>query len=630
MPIKITCPHCKRAMLVDERLAGRKGRCKACQQMLTVPSLPTSGPAASGDGKPQAPQESKPSGPATPSDVEEEAAALFSDEPKPAEAVETKTLDLNCPFCDEPIQFPANLAGKREPCPKCRRIVKVPELEKKDPKDWRKVETRGPAGARPANQPEPEGAWGSTTIRGVGQETLVKAGVIPKVEKPRTLWQKARWPVLGVSLLVVLGVAGLIGYRWWGRRAVERAVHEAVAFADSPEAKPEQKAALSLAAGEYYLHSRTALPDPRTGASDPPATTANKQLGTAFNTLRPLSKSEERDALLTDLALAQIDLGGDKAEVDAGFRLSWDEIQKRLVAILGQITNAEARLDALRIVVERLRASGQAARVLPLTNQMSASANADKAAALAVVGIESFMAGDLQTAERAVDAALQPPPKDGKPQPLRAEVVALALMLEKKKLPAVGDSDEDKANEHIGKVEALARLGKWDEARKQANKNDFGEAVPFRARLAIAAAAVDAKVPDTTDIESALKTAEGLAKNEDRSWSLLRLTQLALRTSVPEERVQTVADKISNPALRGRAQLAVFRARLDKLNQTVEDAAADKIDAKTLARSLAAQTLARHNTRLNPSYNDVVQTWPQPLKAFGALGVALGMQDREK
>jgi hypothetical protein len=630
MPIKITCPHCKRGMLVDERMAGKKGKCKACQQILTVPPLPTSGSAAREAVKPDTPA---PARPVKPVDVEAEAAALFSDEPKPARNVEVKTIDFECHFCDEPIKLPADLAGKRAPCPACKRILKVPELVKKDPKDWRKVEARGPTGAVPTNQPELEGAWGSTSIRGVGRQSLMEAGVIPKEEeKPRTLWQKFRWPVLGVSLLIVLGTGGLLGYSWWARRAVERGVQEAVAFADSAETTPDVKAALLLAAGEYYLNSRTKVPDPRTGSSDFPAAVANKQLGTAFTTLSSLN-GEERDALLGDLALAQVESGGDKVEEDEGRRQSWDNVQKRVVATLGKISDPDARLETLRAVVHRLRASGQVARVMPLTNQTYSVADADKAAALSVVGLEFLKADDRQSAEIAADAALQPPAqtqKKDKPLPLRAEVVALALLLEKKNLPAAGDKGEDKANQHVGKVEALARQGKWDEARKKASVDEFGETVRFRARLAVAVAAVDAKVPDTEFIESALKTAESLSKQAELSWSLLRLTQLALRTSLPEDRVQGLADTIGNPALRGRAQLAVFRARLEKSKQTVEDSTADKIDAKSLARSLAALSLARHNTRLDPNYAGVVQTWPQPLKSFGSLGIALGLQDREK
>lgn len=633
MPILITCPHCKRSMRVPESLAGKKGKCKVCQGVITVPSLPTSNSSATAAAPPSSSAQA--GVPAAAADVEAEAAALFADEPKSEEPVETKTIDFNCPFCDEPIKLTADLAGKRAPCPECKHIIKVPELVKKDPKDWRKVEARGPAGARLPDQPELEGAWSSRTVGSVGKQSLEEAGVLPKVEKPRTLWQKVRWPVLGVSGLLVLGMVGLVGYNWWGRRAVEREVVAALAFADSPEAKPAAKAALSLAAGEYYLRSRTAHADTRTGKSMLPATAANNQFGTALTTLRSAPESTERDALLTDLALAELEMGGDKPDTDQELRLPWDKTQQLLVPTLKEIHDAEAKRYAVRTVAQRLRELGQASRILTLATNLFAEADADKAAALAVVGLEALQAGDRPLAERAAEAALQlfpkdPKAKDAKPLPLRAEVVALFLLLDKKDLPPAADDADDKTNELIGKVEALARQGKWDEARKEAEKAD--DAVgKFRARLAIAAAAVDAKVTDTADIESILKSAEGrLAKKAELSWSMLYLIQLMLRSNVPEERVQALADQIGNTALRGRAQLAVFRAQLAKASQAVADSAADKIDAQSLARSLAAQALARHNIRWNTGYSGVVQTWPQPFRSFGALGVALGLQDRQK
>jgi hypothetical protein len=615
-------------MLVDERLAGKKGKCKACQKMLTVPSLPASS-ATAAESAPAAPQ-----APA-PADVEAEAAALFADETKPAEQAEVQTIDFNCPYCDEPIKLSSELAGKREPCPECKHIIKVPELVKKDPKDWRKVEARGPSGARLSDQPAPEGAWGSTSVRGVGTQALVEAGVIPKEERPRTLWQKIRGPVLGVSVLLVLLVGGWIGHSWWSRRAIEREIQAALVFADSPEANPETKAALSLAAGKYYLGTRTVHPDPRTGRSMYPAETANNRFGTALTTLRSAPPGDQRDALLIDLALAEVELGGDKADTDQGLRLPWDKTQQLLVATLREIHNGGAKLQALRAVAQGLPKHGQAARVLPLTYQLFAAADADKAAALSIVGLEFLRADDRASAEKSLDSALQLFTKDAaqkndKKPPLPAEVVTLALLLEKKDLPEAGDNFDDKNNERIGKAEALARQGKWEEARKLADQAE-DEAAQFRARLAIAAAAADAKPPETADIDSALKMAEGtLGKKAKFSWSMLCLVQLALQAGLPEERVQALTNQIGDPALRGRAQLAVFRAQLDKASQLVEDAAADKIDSNNLARSLAAQVLARHNVRVSAGYSSVVQTWPQPLRSFGALGIALGLQDREK
>ncbi len=615
-------------MLVDERLAGKKGKCKACQQILTVPSLPASDSSATASAPPE-PQA------AAPADVEAEAAALFADEPKPEAPAEVKTIDFNCPFCDEAIQLSADLAGKRAPCPQCKHIIKVPDLVKKDPKDWRKVAARGPAGARLPDQPELEGAWGSRTVGSVGKQSLEEAGVLPTVERPRTRWEKVRWYVVAASLLLVGGIGASIWYRWWSNRAVEREVQVALAFADSQEATPYMKAALSLAAGQYYLRSRAEHTDPRTGRSTKSALAANNQFGTALTTMGPASRDAERDALLIDLGLAVVELGGDKPDTDKELRLPWDKVQQLLLATLREIQNSEAKLHGLRAIAQSLREHGQASRILPLTNQLFAAADADKAAALSVVGLEFLKAEDRASAEKALDAALQLFPKDAKDRdakapPLRAEVVTLALLLDKKDLPPAGDKEDDKANEQIGRAEALARQGKWEEAHKEASRAE-DEAVRFRARLAVAAAAADAKPPQAAEMEPALKMAEeGEGKKAEFSWSMLHLVQMALQAGLPEERVQGLANQIGNTALRGRAQLAVFRTQLEKANQLVEDAAADKIDGRTLARGLAAQALARHNVGINGGYARVVQSWQQPLRSFGALGVALGLQDRPR
>lgn len=630
MAIKFTCPHCKRGMLVPEQFAGKKGKCKACQQPITVPTLTSSSSAAAEPSKPEAPRPAQPAA-APPADLEAEAAALFSDEPEPAEPVEVKLIDFPCPYCDEPIQLPIELGGKRAQCPECKHLIKVPEPVKKEPKDWRKVQTRGPSAARLPEQPALEGAWGSTAASRVGEKTLEEVGVLPKTEPPRTRWQRFRWPILGATFALVVGVAGLMGRHWWVHRAADRAVGEALTYASTSEATPLVQAAVAIGAGEYYRN------DDRTVDGHGPAARANNQLGRALTTLRSAPKSDERDAVLSDLALAMVELGGSQEEAFADLRLTWDEVQKRLVATLADIANGEARLQTLRRVARRLLERGQSARVLPLTNQVyppsDAKKSADKAAALAEIGLVFLRADDKPSAEHAVQAALQLYPKDAKSKapPLRAEVVALAYVLEMKNAPAPGKAEDDKANEHIGKIAALARRGQWGEARKRASGQEFDAMVQFRAWLALAAAAVDVQAADTTDIEAAMKLAEGALRNKpELSWSLLRLTRLALAAGMPRERVQEFADKIGNPTVRGRAQLAVFQADLAQAKQPVEDAAADKIEAKSLARALAAQALARHNTRLDAKYAAVVQGWTQPQRAFGSLGVALGLEDREK
>src|SRR5262245_61440961 len=98
MAIKFNCTHCSHGLTVKDELAGKKGRCPRCKNVITVPA-PVSAPA----------------------DAEQLAAKLLGDQPAAAAAEEEpKFVNFNCPQCDEPVQLPAELAGKRAPCPHCR------------------------------------------------------------------------------------------------------------------------------------------------------------------------------------------------------------------------------------------------------------------------------------------------------------------------------------------------------------------------------------------------------------------------------------------------------------------------------------------------------------------------------
>ena len=137
MPIKFNCPHCKKEFNVKDQLAGKRAGCPACKKILTVPA-PTS----------------------TPVNVEEFAAAALAEQHEaPAPQKEPETMEFVCSYCETKVQVAAELAGKQTSCPECRRIVKVPLLEKAGPKDWRNVDSRLPSGARRDLEPAPEGAW---------------------------------------------------------------------------------------------------------------------------------------------------------------------------------------------------------------------------------------------------------------------------------------------------------------------------------------------------------------------------------------------------------------------------------------------------------------------------------------
>jgi hypothetical protein len=694
MPIKFPCPHCKQSLSIRDELAGKSGRCPRCQQTITVPAAGTTAPAAPAPAKapsaapppasakappprppggqaggnartvpgkkvvpppvpPPLPQKSAPTAStplsadttapspvanapgspspvadtsASPEDIEAEAAALFSD--KPAE--ETKaptTVDFNCPFCDTALHLPAELAGKKSPCPnpECRRIIKVPELVKGDPRDWRKATIGGPSMAKVDTGPAPEGAWGSTEARLASGQALVEAGVIQKRQKPRTLLQKLIRPVLYGTVVLVLGGGGLGWYSWWAHNREARALKAAEDWAASEACRQKAgvagQAALCTGIGEYYR--RTGEPSCGKKAYD--------RYGKALNALGQGAADSERDAALVELALAVLELGGTGDDVLNELRISWDETQKMLRAILS-LMGSEGRLETLRVVSRTLLAKGQADRVLPLAGQVFPSPEANKAEAAAAVGLVFLAAGDDDRAGKAADQVLSL--FDAKsPPPVRPSVVALALAL-KKPAPKAGKPENERADHFVGTVEGLARQEKWEQARTEAKKDQFDAPIHFRALVGVAAAAVDAKSPDAArDVNAALDFLNDKVRDRDRSelsWTLRRLMDLGQRAGIAEDRLRELASAIADPALRGRAQLIVFRTRLAHSKDAAEEGAAEQAVARSVGQFLAFQALARHNTRRDPDWAKGVGGWEEPRQAFGWLGVVLGLQDRKK
>src|SRR5262249_37585264 len=106
---------------------------------------------------------------------------------------------------------------------------------------------------------------------------------------------------------------------------------------------------------------------------DDGAQEAKQQLQQALAHLGEVKgQSDERDAVLADVALGWIELGGSGEDVDRGRRLKWEEVHKGLRSTLIGIRDEEARLMALRAVCRRLIAHDQAALAIPLTAAVTA------------------------------------------------------------------------------------------------------------------------------------------------------------------------------------------------------------------------------------------------------------------
>jgi hypothetical protein len=300
-------------------------------------------------------------------------------------------------------------------------------------------------------------------------------------------------------------------------------------------------------------------------------------------------------------------------------------------ATLGAVRTPEARLEALREVAGRLVARGQPERVVPLVRSLYPE-GPDQAEAMAVVALELLAAGDESRAREAAEMALPPFAPDRKPRArLRSAVVAAAVAFNLKGVPAPEKGNvEDERQEVVGQAEGLARRGEWAQAREKVSAaKKYGEEVTFRAAVGVAAAAAESKSGDKADVEAAAGMAGAVQRLPEAAWPLLRLTQAAIRAGLPEDRQQAVAGAIAAPPVKGQAQLAVLRERLGASPQVVGEEALAKVEGKGLAHRLAREALARHNVRLDAGWAKKVQGWEEPERAFGSLGVALGLQGKD-
>jgi hypothetical protein len=617
MPIKFKCPHCKKGLSVKEHLAGKAARCPACKQMLKIPSPVTAPP---------------------PADVDELAMSVLQEKPAEAPAEAPKTVDFTCPQCDEPVQAPIELAGKQMPCPHCRRIIKVPVPEKKAPTDWRQ-KTTGPSAARQNLETQaPEGAWAAGTTA-AHRESLEEAGAIQEEPERLTVRQK----VVRVALLVGVPLL-LIGSGYWGYRVMTlnketRWVEQALKD-KALEGRPEAQAALNRAAGEYYLRTN------KRGCADQALaklTTARGLLGSAGG--------NERDLLLMEVALTQVDLGGTPAEVENRTRRNWVQekgnrlkegdrgVDWEILQTVGAIQSREARLMAVREVGRKLIAKGQPQLAVALTTRLDDDLRSEAAAQ---VGVDLYRS-DPARAEAATNLALDRLPKDkkGAPQDAPPSAVALCLVLNKqdliKKLPADAQAgaQSDKPQVLFGMIEGLGLQGKADDARKLLTKLLRPDQVQARLILAevLAGQQPEAARPD-------VKEAANLVLDLRRAsgWQVLRLIRLAGRTGALDEDKDTLKklpDAIQQDAgLRAWAQLEVLRVQLAAEKGKMETESCEAVekekaagDKPTAAAYVAREALARHNAQVEGNtLNEARKYEPEFYRPFGIVGAILGRQ----
>jgi hypothetical protein len=654
MPITFTCEKCQSRMTVPDNLAGKRGRCSKCKEPVTVPgvespssvaqksSAVTTAPAqadavngaksgrtpaipavpAAGAGAPaQSQTSSAESLPEEPIDLE--AAALEALIDKPSE-VKIEFIEFTCPQCIEPIKFPISEAGKRAPCPECRRIILVPKPKEQKEADWRKAGANLPAAARRPDEPAPEGAWGTAQKTGPSVESLKGAGVIQERRKPLTLLQKMQ-PYLLIGVPVLLVLAGVLGYwNWLARTLQQRSLAAALQAGESEAGRKALGAdglvALYGNAAAYYLRA-----DRTNAAQD-----AREQYGRVVSLARGAAQPA-RDAFLMELAVAQLQLSvaGEERNRElrqTGRALEWKETQKLIYATLSAISTPAVRLEALRRVAAGLIERGEKRRVLSLVAQLYPAPGSDRCAALAVAGLELARQEQKEEAAAALKEALAAY-DDKKQRPaLRGSVVALAVVQGAKVPEPLPNIIEEEEAFLIGRIEGTARLGKIDEARRLADSMSPEAGARLRGRIALA---IGASLANRTSPELLNAVIDGIREGGNRpdlAWPMTRLVELALAAQVPTERIESVASFIGDRRLADWARLLIVRDKLSR-SRGVEDVELLKgITPGSFVGQLARLELAWHNTAHSSGWAGTVADWEESVRPLGSLGIALGMQ----
>lgn len=576
MPIRIKCPNCQKGLAVKDHLAGKKVSCPVCKNQLQIP-VPVSAPL----------------------DVEAVAAQAFQDQPaspaevagaadNPAAAAPIKNIDLTCPYCDTELHFPAELGGKQAPCPECRNILRVPKLADDKPKDWRAMH-KGPAAAL-AQQPQLDGAWGSVTNKGrVSTQALLDADAIPFEEESIGI---GGWLKRGFWVAVVAGLAILVVTSTYNKKVEKRqqdAKEQALALVS--KLPPAWQAEIQRGAGEFHLLRQ-----------QPNEALTHFRMARAK--LAGLS-GLDADAVLIELALNLVDLGGSEEEVQAKppRKLDWLVVEREMQRTLEAMRAPEARALALRQVGSRLLGRQKSNLAIGLAVKMRESS--DKTGGLATAQEIALLLACDETGQTA-KLAKQPDPRRG---PI---------------LDATG---------RLGYAEGLARKGQLKEATELA----CAKGPPLqRLQAAVGVAHLALSDPDrkeAAEVQAAINgcfLALAELKNQAAPWLLLQMVKTGAQTDAADKVKKLVGSR--DKEFKGRAQLELFFLDLARQNGLAELALAEQVVKDCLARAQAYQALARHNTRLGyaDKMYEALSDLDEKYHPFLYMGIALGELDARR
>jgi phage FluMu protein Com len=595
MTIRCQCPNpaCRKMLTIADHLVGRKLKCPSCQRIFRLA------------GQPEA---ARPS-----AEVEELAADLLRDPQAQAETT-PQLIRLECPYCAEAVEFPAELAGKQAPCPnpECRRILKVPvPASARQAEDWRRAGRQVLLGTKESVEKQREAEEAANIRRTlVSGEALREAGAL--APRPTLLTRRERlflW--LRRSLLAALALGLLLAF-WLGWQRAQKVQEQLDLLSQiEPWLDPKNRekldpentknwssawqAALYRGLGEYYLRQ----PDPTSGPE-----ARKKFLGVlACLSARP---SWEEQVLLIDLLPQLLALAGTPEEVQEKRRLDWPTVQKDLGRFLARLPSGESKLLALREVTGPLIHREKSEIAAALAHELLLSKEKAGPADLIPALLQGELAALLRLGKKEKEAEqLAPSPKAEAPWPLASRLAQVIFQ---------------------------ARQANFAAAQETAQQPG-PPAERLHAFLALATIARQQQKEDVLDnqINEIIKIIQGeLKSNPPSSLLLWYLTRLAAFSRQPEQ-AKFFADLIRDPSLQACAELEQLRRQL---RQGTPPASVDETVKlkKSLAYLYAWQELTRFYMRQGQTArirepNDLSPA-ERYLQPFLYLGRMLGEQDR--
>jgi hypothetical protein len=586
MAIACQCPFCTTAYRLKDDFAHKRVTCKNpnCRKIFVVPD--TKEPVLASVN------------------VDELAAAAFSDEPVQAAVVE-EMISITCAGCDHVWSVEASKAGKNVLCPECRKANRVPVKKAPEKADWRGGDNRPTLAKRDTGTDA--GVWATGHAGSISQQTAQKivkerADEVEPEEKRRILIKRV---LIAVPVLAVLalGVSFLVKTRKASR--MEASIADAVKEIKEGTKDARFHAIVYRASGEYKLRS-----DSKDDTKDSIIDLRNSR-----NALKTVPEGTDRNVLLGELAAQFARSLGTKEEVENEKRAKPEDLLKEIRQTNDLLSAADGDLlfDSWRTLASELVKKDQGTLLNQLLAQQYASGPG-----LEVVGQVCLELAKLKQNDLA-DEILKKAPAES------ASIQAAKQVLGK---PSKGSGNSSFSR--IANAEAFAMKGDVSSAKSTATAPGKPDE-QARALVSAGSALVTDKPTEAADLlDTAARLLTAEARGQAPNWTVVRACRyLALvgKADVAEK----LADTLTDDQAKAWAKLEIMRGRLKgQPNTPGDDSWMEKVGdpTKLAAAAKAREEMARHNNAINGDYQKVVESWPKgATHPFGLAGLILGRQD---